>query len=477
MTGNAPERRLPGREDLPVQAGAVHLVGIGGAGMGGLAVALAEEGFRVSGCDQGGAPDAPELRARGVELAGEHDRRHADGTDLLVHSSAVPEDHPELAEARGRGIPVLKRARAMGALVNGRALVAVSGTHGKTSTTALAGHALVESGRDPLVLVGGRVPGWDGYARAGDGEEAVAEADEYDRSFLQLDPALTVITSVEPEHMDTYGDVSALIRAFRELAARSADRRGVLYCADDEGARRTAAPVQDRWSYGLSAEADYRVRATGREAAGGQRLQLDAPEGRVRTLLPLSGEHDARNAAAALAAALRMGVEPGALDGALASFPGVERRLEVITERADLAVIDDYAHHPTEVSASLGAAGRRYPDRRLVAVFQPHLFTRTRDFADRFAEALADADRAYVLPIYPSREDPIPGVTSDLIVDAGPAAVEGARPEEVTDPGWIGEVASRPSVLLYMGAGDVTELAREAARRASGAGEPEEVGG
>ncbi len=458
--------RPPERSELPGEGARIHMMGIGGAGMRGLAVLLAAEGYRVSGCDRSGKPSAPELEERGVELAGGHGADHVAGAALLIRSSAVPEEHPEVEEARRLEIPVMKRARALGALVNGTRLTAVSGTHGKTTITAMTAHALRGSGREPAVAVGGMAPGIGGYGAAGAGELAVVEADEFDRSFLELDPDLLVVSSLEAEHVDTYGGLASAREAYRALARRAGPRLGVLVCADDEGARSLGEEVGGSVSYGRSVGAAYRLVEGG--AAGGEH-RLETPEGTVRFTLPLAGRHNRLNAAAALAAVLRLGVAPEELEGALAGFRGVERRLELLHRDDDLAVVDDYAHHPTEVTASLEALRERYPERRLVVVFQPHLYSRTREFTPEFASALARADRALVLPIYPSREDPIPGVTSQGIVEAAPPEAEGriraATPEEVADPDRFPADRDRPTVVVFMGAGDVTEMARALVRR------------
>lgn len=457
-----PGGELAGPQDLPVPGSRIHMMGVGGAGMRGLAHLLADGGYRVSGCDRSGPPDAPELVDRGVELLGGHDPAHVRGVDLVVHTAAVPDDHAELRAAREAGVPVMGRARATGAVVNGRRLAGITGTHGKTTTTAMAALACEAGGLHPTALVGGRVPAWDAYARTG-GDPAVVEADEYEGSFLELDPDLAVVTSLEPEHLDSYGVVSDLEDAFAEFAGRASGRDGVLYCADDEGAARVVGAAGDAVSYGTDPTASYHVEERRRD--GERRCTLFAPEGRVETGLPAPGEHNLLNAAAALATALRMGAEPERLNGSLEDFTGVDRRLQLLVDRGGVAVVDDYAHHPTEVRAALTSLRERYPDRRLVAVFQPHLFSRTRDFAGEFAGALTGADRAVVLPVYPAREDPIPGVDAGLITASGDGGgLERAGRDDVTGARWIDELAASATVVVYMGAGDVTDLARSVAR-------------
>ncbi|MFQ5691185.1 MAG: UDP-N-acetylmuramate--L-alanine ligase [Gemmatimonadota bacterium] len=493
---SGPERLAPAsRSDLPSAGGRIHLVGIAGAGMRSLAALLSAAGYRVSGCDRGEAGDLPEmsdLDALSIRRAAGHSPEHVRGMDLIVRSAAVPENAPELEAARGVGVPVILRARALGALLNPRRLAGIAGTHGKTTITAMAGLACEAGGLDPTVSVGGRVEEWAGFARAGSGPAAVAEADEFDRSFLRLDPWLAVVSSLEPEHLETYGGEEELRAAFAEFAGRAVERGGVLVCADDPGARALARELRGRaLTYGFAPEADYRVE-TLPEAGGRAAFRLHAPDGAHEFELRVPGRHNARNAAAALAVALRLGADPRAAAGSLGRFGGVARRLQVLAETGGLRVVDDYAHHPTEVRASLSALRAGRPDERLVAVFQPHLFSRTRRFAAEFAAALGGADEALVLPIYPSREEPIPGVTSERIEAAarasgaggvrsgagsgaggvrcasGPEALERVREAIAAAPGPSagpdGSVrAVSPVTFVFMGAGDVTALAHRAA--------------
>ena len=453
-------RPLATASDLPAPGGRVHLMGIGGAGMRGLAVLLQHAGYRVSGCDRGAADALGDLTSRGIRVEPAHDAAHIDGVDLLVRSSAVPLDQPEVTGAEAAGVPVMRRARALAALLDGRMLVGVAGTHGKTTITAMAGHAAAAAGLDPLVLVGGRVSAWDGFGRLGEGP-AVVEADEFDRSFLELQPAVAVVSSLEPEHLDTYGDFDSLREAFTEFAGRARGSGGLIYCHDDDGARALAGTVGFGVGYGFGPGAWCRIRTAGPRAC-----RLEWPEGAADIALRVPGRHNRLNAAAAFVATLKLGGDPARAARGLAGFGGVGRRLEPIAEWTDLTVYDDYAHHPTEVAASLAALREAHPGARLTVVFQPHLYTRTRDFADGFGEALSAADEARVLPLYPAREAPIPGVTSGLITGAAAG---------VTPIGRGGALALVPrrrgtgrSVLVFMGAGDVTDLAHEAIRRRAG---------
>jgi UDP-N-acetylmuramate--alanine ligase len=469
--------RQPGLWELPAAGAHIHLVGIGGAGMRGLGLLLDAAGYRVSGCDRSGVDDLVELSDRGARLASGHDPAHIEEADLVVHTSAVPAEHPELRAAADLGVPTMKRSRALAALLNERRLAAVAGTHGKTSITALAGLACTAADLDPIVAVGGRVAPWQGYARDGRGEVAVVEADEYDRSFLDLNPSLVLISSVEAEHLDTYGSVESLDVAFRTLAGRAEERDGVLYCADDPGACRIGQ-MFGGLGYGFAADADYRVEVLVTEGSS-QLCRLFAPGGEMQFRLELPGRHNAQNAAAALAIALNLsgpagvgaslpGVAPSheaellasdALRQAFSGFHGVDRRLQLLSDQGGVALLDDYAHHPTEVEASLAAVRSAYPNRRLIAVFQPHLFSRTQMFAGEFAAALAAADEAFVLPIYPAREKPIPGVDAGLIAEAA----DDVRLATDVEALETARSARRPAAVVFMGAGDVTALARRAA--------------
>lgn len=452
------ELALPRRSELPSAGQPVFLLGIAGAGMQALALALVSEGYDVSGSDRD-LEAARTLEKHGIRIVLESDMTATCLSGLVVYSSALAEDHPALREARSAGIPTLKRARALGALVNDRLLAAVAGTHGKTTVTTMLALATERAGLDPLALIGGRVALWGSNMRPGAGDLAIVEADEYDRSFLELDPDLAIVTSVEAEHLECYGDIEALETGFRTFATRA---QRLLVCADDAGAMRIADNHEYARSYGFASNATYRVGVVEAGRAGQSCLLYTEAE-TLPFRLGAPGAHNAQNAAGAIAAALWLGAEPASLADSLEQFRGVERRLQVLHESEEIVVIDDYAHHPTEVRATLEAVGSAWPGRQLVAVFQPHLYSRTRDHAVNFATALAEADRALVLPVYASRETPISGVSRDLIIEAR-RGIETVEPDEIETLIAV----SHPTVLLFMGAGDVTALAHQAARFASG---------
>ena len=445
----------------------VHFVGVAGAGMSALAELFVRRGLRVTGSDMSPAGNA-DLEALGVVVHRGHDAAFVDGARAVVASSAIAADHPELARAAALGLPVIRRAEALGAAVDGLAVVGVAGTHGKTTTTVMTTEALAAAGRAPTGIVGGRVQAWGGNLKWGGGEVVVVEADEYDRSFLALHPTVATITNVEADHLDIYADLADIEATFAEYASRAAH---VVKCMDDAGAARVpVAAGANVVGYGLRAGDGTRL--IGTPDGDAMHVAFDgAALGTLRLRVP--GDHNKRNALAALGAGLALGATFDALAPGLAAFGGVERRFERKGEAAGVLVIDDYAHHPTELVATLEAARAAFPGRRIVAAFQPHLYSRTRDFATEFGEALARADVAFLCDIYRAREAPIPGVTSALVADAAARAGRG--------PAWTGPRAEvsdalasavrEGDVVLTLGAGDITGAGPELlARLGAGAG-------
>ncbi|MCX7895808.1 MAG: UDP-N-acetylmuramate--L-alanine ligase [Thermoanaerobaculum sp.] len=442
----------------------LHFVGIGGAGMCGLAELLRAEGFIVSGCDLAESEATRRLATLGVKVHRGHHPQHLDGVDVVVVSSAIPPQNAEVHAALQRGMPVIRRAEMLGEVSRLKWTVAVAGTHGKTTTTSLTGYILTQAGWDPTVVVGGRVHFLAAHARLGRSEYLVCEADEYDRSFLALHPVLAVITNVEPEHLDTYGTVAQLEEAFIQFANAVPFYGAVVACLDDAGVRRLIPHLRRRLlTYGFAPQADLAARQWHLSAQGARARLIFAGQELGELTVPLLGRHGLANALAATAVALEMGVAFEHIAQAVASFTGVARRFEVKGTAGGVTVVDDYAHHPTEVIATLQAARQRFPGRRIVAVFQPHLFSRTQTFAREFGEALLEADLAFVLPIYPAREQPLPGVSAELVVEAARKA--GHRRVELLPS--LDEAASLLAqqlvdgdVVLTLGAGNVVELAQ-----------------
>jgi UDP-N-acetylmuramate--alanine ligase len=379
----------------------------------------------------------------------------------------MPKDHPELQRAREGGVPVIRRAEALGEVTRGRELVGIAGTHGKTTTTVMTTQALAAAGRDPTALVGGRVPEWAGNLRAGSDRLYVAEADEYDRSFLALAPTVAVVTNIEADHLDIYqGGLADIRSAFAQFVAPA---RTVVLCAEDAGAASMRLPAGSeviRYAVADGAGAPD-ARLVARDVvvdAGGTRYMAEWDGESLGTVsLAVPGRHNILNSLAALGAGLALGAPGADLVRGLAAFRGVERRFQRVGEVHGITILDDYAHHPTEISATLAAARGAFPKRRLVAAFQPHLFSRTRDFAREFAGALAAADALYLTEIYPSREQPIAGVTSSLIEER--LAEAGGRLAWRGNRGGLAAAiaadAREGDVVVFMGAGDITRSGPE----------------
>ena len=445
----------------------IHFMGIGGAGMFPLAELLRRAGGRVTGCDAQPNAGVRALREAGVAVEVGHDPRHVEGCSALVVTSAVPVDHPEVLAAREAGIPVLKRAQALGAVVNRGAVVGIAGTHGKTTTTALTTAVLAAGGLDPTGLVGGHVPAWGGNLRPGSDRLYVVEADEFDRSFLTLQPSVAVVTTLEADHLDIYHSLAGVEEAFLAFLALVRPGGLVVGCGDDAGVGRLlarlpgdAAPVV---TYGVGAGAMLRAEDVRMEGLEARFLVREAgrPLGEARLRVP--GLHNVRNALAAVAVGRHLGLEWPALAEGLAGYSGTRRRFERVGEAGGVLLVDDYAHHPTEIGATLRAARAAFSGRRLVAVFQPHLYSRTRDFAAEFGRELARADRLFVTDVYAAREQAIPGVSGELIAEHARAA--GAEVTFVPERGAVVEqvaAALRPGdVCFTLGAGDLDEAARE----------------
>jgi UDP-N-acetylmuramate--alanine ligase len=447
----------------------VHFVGIGGAGMSGIAEVLTDYDLEVTGSDLTLSETTERLEKTGVSIFEGHDGSHVEGADLVVLSSAVPKDNVERLAAQRLGIPLVRRAEMLGELMRLKYGIAVAGTHGKTTTTSMIGALLTETGFDPTVIVGGRLRVSGTGARLGRGEYIVAEADEYDRSFLRLMPIIAVITSIDRDHLDTYADLEEIEHAFLSFADKVPFFGQVILCLDDENIQRVLPSLADHRvvTYGSSPQAQLRS-ADVEPTAGGSRFRvIHASSGDLGWLeLPMPGRHNVHNALAAVAVGLALGLEFEAIAAALRGFAGVHRRFERLGTWRGAHVVDDYAHHPTEVTATLEAAREAYPEAVIHAVFQPHLYSRTRDLHDEFGRALLAADRAWVTDIYPSREQPMAGVTADLVVDA--ARASGHRHCNLCADWRELEAKLAPTVgegdlILTLGAGDIYRLAHQIA--------------
>jgi UDP-N-acetylmuramate--alanine ligase len=440
----------------------IHFVGIAGAGMSALAELLVRRGIPVSGCDTT-TSTASDLERLGIQVLHGHDPSHVENASEVIVTSAVRRDHPELERARNLGIPVTRRAEALGRAVSVGQLVAIAGTHGKTTTTVMTTHALAAAGLNPTGIVGGRVGAWNGNLSAGGEEMFVVEADEYDRSFLALAPHVAVVTNMEADHLDIYpGGIDEIRDAFAQFVRGA---RAIVLCADDRGATSIPTPSSaEVIRYGTESD-DARLVATGIEATGaGSRFDCYYDGKKLGDVeLSVPGLHNVRNALAAIGAGLALGLELPSMRSGLASFAGVERRFQKIGEANGVVIIDDYAHHPTEIRATLQAARAAFSGKRIVAAFQPHLYSRTRDFYPEFASALERADVVFLCDLYPAREQPVEGVSSALIADkmreAGKAPVwEGARADAARA---IAERVKENDVVITIGAGDITRTGPE----------------
>jgi UDP-N-acetylmuramate--alanine ligase len=455
-------------DTVPVdQLGRVHFVGIGGAGMSGIARVMLARGVQVSGSDAGSAQVLAELSALGADVHAGHDAAHLGSADTVVVSSAIRPSNPELVAARERNLRVLPRAAALASIMMGRRSTAIAGTHGKTTTTSMLTTILRKCDAEPGYVIGGVLAETGRGAEDGAGTDLVVEADESDGSFLMLSPYVAVITNVEADHLDNYSGLDEIQAAFQAFARRVTPGGALITCADDAGARIVAASGPDRElrvrSYGEAADAGYRVSGiTPRGMGSTFTLTADGgPSGTWEAAVTVSvpGRHNVLNAAAAIAAATELGISGPQAAAALAAYRGAHRRMEPKGEGDGVRVLDSYAHHPTEVAADLAAARDLADGGRVLAVFQPHLFSRTRIFATDLGAALGRADEAVVLDIYAAREDPEPGVTGQLVADAVPAGRGHFRPGPLAAvPAVIADLAKPGDLVLTMGAGDVTTI-------------------
>jgi len=455
-------------DPVPVgDLGKVHFVGIGGAGMSGVAKIMLARGICVSGSDSADSALLGELAATGAQVHVGHAAGNLGDADTLVATSAIRPGNPELLEAERRGLRVLHRAAALASLMLGYQGIAVAGTHGKTTTTSMITTVLLHSGADPSYVIGGILAETGLGAARGAGPAFVVEADESDGSFLMFSPDAAVVTSVEADHLDNYGTLAAIESAFAAFARRIQPGGVLLACADNPGARALTSAVPPgvtALTYGTADGASYQIAQietrgmhTALTVTGGPGTVL-AGAGPVRLEIAVPGRHNALNAAAAFGLTVQLGVAVGDAVAGLAGYRGARRRMELTGEADGVQVIDSYAHHPTELAADLAAAREVAAGGRVIAIFQPHLFSRTRLFAADFGAALGTADEVLVLDVYAAREDPEPGVTGKLISDAVPGGRAAFMPDRAAVPAAAASLAKPGDLVLTMGAGDVTRL-------------------
>ncbi|MFI8891096.1 UDP-N-acetylmuramate--L-alanine ligase [Streptomyces paradoxus] len=449
---------------LPPAMDRPHFIGIGGAGMSGIAKILAQRGAAVAGSDAKESATAQALRALGATVHIGHAAEHlADDASCVVVSSAIRQDNPELARAAELGIPVVHRSDALAALMDGLRPIAVAGTHGKTTTTSMLAVSLSELGLKPSYAIGGDLDAPGSNALHGEGDIFVAEADESDRSFHKYAPDVAIILNVELDHHANYASMDEIYASFETFVDRITEGGTLVIAADHDGARELTRRVAGRGvrvvTYGESEDAGVRILSVVPQGLKSEvTVVLEGQELTFAVSVP--GRHYAHNAVAALAAGVALGVPAAELAPAIAAYTGVKRRLQLKGEAAGVQVIDSYAHHPTEMTADLEAMRAAAGDARILVVFQPHLFSRTQELGKEMGQSLALADASVVLDIYPAREDPIPGVTSELIIEAARAAGADVTPvhDKADVPSVVAGMAKPGDLVLTMGAGDVTDL-------------------
>jgi UDP-N-acetylmuramate--alanine ligase len=449
----------------------IHFVGIGGIGMSGIAEVLLNLGYKISGSDLKKSAVTERLAALGATTFEGHAAANVAGADVVVTSSAISVDNPEVAEARRLHVPVIRRAEMLAELMRLKYGIAIAGMHGKTTTTSMVAAVLAAGGLDPTVVVGGRVDAMGSNARLGKSQYLVAEADESDRSFLKLSPILSVVTNIDREHMDCYRDMRDVRRTFLEFMERVPFYGMVVGCNDDEALRRLLPRVHRRvTTYGTSRGSDFLIRMTASQSpsalAAGEhspviRFQVTYKEKDLgEFMLHVPGTHNVLNATAAIAVGTALDIPAEQIRSALDGFRGVDRRFQFKGEAAGVSVIDDYGHHPTEIRATLAAA-RQCGFRRVHVIFQPHRFTRTRDLIDEFTTAFADADTLCLLDIYPASEKPIEGITAGVLtsrmIGAGKRSVAYA-PSFSEAVAAVAALAQPGDMVLTLGAGSVSQL-------------------
>ncbi|MCS6980592.1 MAG: UDP-N-acetylmuramate--L-alanine ligase [Flavobacteriales bacterium] len=442
----------------------VYMIGAGGIGMSALGRYFLNKGCRVAGYDKTPSPLTERLIREGMEIHFEDDpikipvdfKKASRDEVLVIYTPAIPGDHQELSYFRTASYHILKRAEVLGILTAGTFNISVAGAHGKTTTTAFTAHIFSEAGRSPMAFLGGLLSGKESNFIPGNGSLTITEADEYDRSFLHLEPSVAVVTALEPDHLDVYGSEEKLVSAYQEFVSRI--RRGGRLVASMQawhalqGKSLSLPSGVETITYGLEAEADYRI-----TEISGSSFVLNGPSlPSTRFTLPMPGRHNALNAAAATIVALGEDIEVAAIEKALAKFPGLRRRLEKITAIPGLVYYDDYAHHPTELEACIEALRQVDPQAQLTGIFQPHLYSRTRDFAEGFARALDALDTVILMPIYAAREEPIPGVSASLIFEnmKNPRKYMAGHSEVIP----LLEQLNPSGILATLGAGDIDRL-------------------
>ena len=446
----------------------IHFVGIGGSGMSGIAEVLLNQGYEISGSDISASPSVRRLTEAGAEVFLGHSESNIEGADVVVKSSAVTLENPEIASARERGIPVVRRAEMLAELMRYRHGIAIAGTHGKTTTTSLITAILAEDGRDPTFVVGGRVNSVGTNAKLGGSRYLVAEADESDASFLHLQPMVSVVTNIEADHMETYGfDFEVMKKTYIEFLHNLPFYGLAVLCLDDEVIRELLVDVaRPLLTYGFSEDAAYRLRDLEMDKRQCH-FVIDRPDNKASLDIKLNipGRHNALNAAAAIAVATDEGISDKAIIAGLEHFSGVGRRFEMVGEyqvdQGSAMLVDDYGHHPTEVKATIAAVRDGWPDKRLVMVFQPHRYSRTRDLYEDFVQVLSQVDVLLVLDVYSAGEEPIAGAGSKNLCGSirQRGGIDPIYVEQIEDvPNLLADLVCGGDLVLTQGAGSVSKL-------------------
>lgn len=439
----------------------IHMVGIGGIGMSGMAEILLLRGYRVSGSDNSVSETTNRLKKLGATIYKGHSASNIEGADVVVYTSAVKaEDNEETREAIARQIPVIKRSEMLAELMRMKYGIGIAGTHGKTTTTTMTGHVVQDGSFDPTIIVGGRVHSFDKTnAVVGKGDIIIVEADEYDRTFLSLSPSMAIITNIEAEHLDIYKDLDDVKDAFVQFANKVPFYGAVIVCLDDPEVRSILPRIKRRTiSYGYNPQAQVRATNISQESFNSTFTVIFEKEdlGEIKLMAP--GDHNIKNALASVAVGIELGIPFKKIKSGLERFSGVFRRFQHKLNTEELIVIDDYAHHPTEVQATIQAARKGWPARRIVAVFQPHLYSRTEQMYKEFGLSFFDAEVLVITDIYPSREKPIEGVTGELIADTaknyGHKHVIYVK-EKSELPEKLKEITKGGDIVITMGAGDI----------------------
>jgi UDP-N-acetylmuramate--alanine ligase len=439
----------------------IHMVGIGGTGMCGIAEVLWNSGYKITGSDIRLSEVTQRLENLGIEIFQEHRAENAKNADVVVISSAISNGNPEVVFAKENKIPVIRRSEMLGELMRMKFGIGVAGTHGKTTTTSMIGEILSEAGLDPTIVVGGRVINWESNSKLGEGKYLVAEADEFDRSFLRLTPTLAVITTLEAEHLDYYKDLKEIEEAFLEFINKVPFYGSVILCLDEETLQNLLPKIEKRIiTYGFLPQSELQaVDLSFKENRSSFRVKHKGKIlGELNLMVP--GIHNVKNSLAGVAVGLELDIPWKKIREALNRFQGVNRRLEIKGEINQILVMDDYAHHPTEIEVSLKAVRKGW-NRRIITVFQPHLFTRTRDFYQEFARSFFNSDLLVITSIYPAREKPVPGITSELIAQAareyGHHEVYYIPDKEEVVP-FLLKTVKKNDLVITMGAGDIYKI-------------------